>query len=61
MVRWLQELIFLMDTRSFVASGFEVRQADAGRVEATLRGYRYKPEERAAEVKAATLARTRQR
>lgn len=54
LVRWLQELIFLMDVEHFVATRFDLHHAAEDRVAATLRGYEYQPEERATEIKAAT-------
>lgn len=53
-VRWLQELIFFMDVRHFVATRFAFHQLTEDTLSATLRGYEYQPEERATEVKAAT-------
>ncbi len=54
LVRWLQEIIYLMEVKYFVGVLFNFHQADASGIRATLTGYTYLPEERAAEVKAAT-------
>jgi SHS2 domain-containing protein len=54
LVRWLQELIFLMEVEHFVAAAFQFQETGAGALGVTLRGYGYRPEDRAAEIKAAT-------
>ena len=54
LIRWLQELIFLLDTQHFVATEFAFTDADAVRVVAELAGYVCSPEDRAEEVKSAT-------
>jgi protein archease len=54
LVRWLQELIYLMEVRYFVASVFQFERADDTGVRARVAGYTYHPDERDAEVKAAT-------
>ncbi|HIJ74094.1 MAG TPA: archease [Candidatus Hydrogenedentes bacterium] len=54
LVRWLQELIFLMDVERFAATVFDIGTANETALAATLRGYQYEPADRAEEVKAAT-------
>lgn len=54
LVRWLQELIYLMDAERFVATSFEFVETTPVRVQAALRGVIYTPSMRAEEVKAAT-------
>ena len=54
LVRWLQELVFLLEVGRFVAVTFAFDAVEAGRVRARLRGYLCTPEERAEEVKSAT-------
>jgi SHS2 domain-containing protein len=54
LVRWLQELIFLLDTQQFVALEFEFAGVSDDQVEAKLGGYLCSGEERAKEVKSAT-------
>lgn len=54
LVRWLQELIFLLDVERFVASGFDFDEAGEDIVRGRLRGYLCEPKERAEEVKSAT-------
>ena len=54
LVRWLQELIFLLDAERFVATRFEFTSDDPTAVRAVLCGYECTPEERAGEVKSAT-------
>jgi SHS2 domain-containing protein len=54
LIRWLQELLFLLDVERFAATVFRFDEAAPSQVRATLRGYTCKPEERATEVKAAT-------
>ncbi|NIA13072.1 MAG: hypothetical protein GWP08_03245 [Nitrospiraceae bacterium] len=54
LVRWLQELLFLLETDHFVASEFAFDDAGDGAVSARLQGYTCPPEARAAEVKSAT-------
>lgn len=53
-VRWLQELIYLMEAERFAAAQFMFARADAQGVNAEVRGYRYAPDDREDEVKAAT-------
>ncbi len=54
LIRWLQELIYLMDAERFVGTAFDLNEPSPGRLEAVVRGYVYRPEDRAEEVKAAT-------
>jgi len=54
LVYWLQELIFLMEVRYFVATVFHFDESTATHVRATALGYVYDPRERATEIKAAT-------
>ncbi len=54
LVRWLQELIYLMDVENFVACEFYFDRAGPDGIRAKVRGYTYEPQEREAEVKAAT-------
>ena len=54
LVRWLQELIYLMEVRYFVASVFQFERVGDTVVKARVAGYTYHPDERDAEVKAAT-------
>lgn len=54
LVRWLQELIFLLDVDRFVATGFEMDWESECCFGATLTGYLSGPGERAYEVKSAT-------
>jgi SHS2 domain-containing protein len=54
LVRWLQELIYLLDVEGFVATTFTFAQDEEGTVSARLGGYRCKTEDRAEEVKSAT-------
>ncbi|HQH52136.1 MAG TPA: archease [Candidatus Hydrogenedentes bacterium] len=54
LVRWLQELIYLMEAEHFAVTRFRFMHADANRVEAEVQGYRYRAEDREDEVKAAT-------
>lgn len=53
-VRWLQELLFLLDTERFVAGHYTFEETEEGRVRAVLDGYICLSEERAVEVKAVT-------
>ena len=53
-VRWLQELIYLMDVDRFAAVSYEFLETTPTRVRAALRGHTYAPSDRATEVKAAT-------
>ncbi len=53
-VRWLQELIYLVEAERFAPVRFDFRQAGARSVEAVVEGYAYGPDERQDEVKAAT-------
>ncbi len=54
LVRWLQELIYLLETEGFVATTFNFNQTNDLIVEAEVRGYRCESHERAEEVKSAT-------
>lgn len=54
LVRWLQELIFLLETERFVGAEFRFPTAHNTAVDAEACGYLCKPEERETEVKAAT-------
>ena len=54
LIRWLQELLFLMDVERFVATNIEFEGVGATELKATVSGYTHEPEERATEVKAAT-------
>ena len=54
LIRWLQELLYLLDVDHFVATEFDVRKIDGTTVEATARGYVHGPGQRADEIKAAT-------
>ncbi len=54
LVRWLQEILFLLDVEHFVTAEFGFGKVTSTEVHATLRGYVHEPEERATEVKAAT-------
>lgn len=54
LVRWLQELIFLLEVERFVATGFAFAEADELSITAEARGYTCRPEERGEEVKSAT-------
>lgn len=54
LVRWLQELIFLLDAERFVAARVHFDDLREGRLEARLHGYLCPATERDAEVKAAT-------
>jgi SHS2 domain-containing protein len=54
LVRWLQELIFLLDTKGFVATAFALEENGSRAVAGVLEGYRCGPDERAEEVKSAT-------
>ena len=54
LIRWLQELLFLLDTERFVAVRAEFHRVSDGAIEATLRGYACAPEERAEEIKSTT-------
>lgn len=55
LVRWLQELIFLMDADRFAASAFRFeKDGEDGELCANLEGYEYDPADRAEEVKSAT-------
>ncbi len=51
MVRWLHEILFLLETERFVATRYVFDESDEGRVKALLEGYICSPEERAQEVK----------
>ena len=54
LIRWLQELNFLLDTDHFVATFFHFATVSERDVEAVASGYLCAPEERAEEVKSAT-------
>jgi SHS2 domain-containing protein len=54
LIRWLQELIFLLDIDHFVATQFEFEKADDQHVAVHAHGYACSREERAEEVKSAT-------
>jgi len=59
LVRWLQELLFLLDVDHFVATEFSFADAKEPPAQnrhaaATLRGYIHRPDARAVEIKAAT-------
>lgn len=54
LIRWLQELNFLLDTDYFVATVFHFTKASEWDVEVVASGYLCAPEERAEEVKSAT-------
>jgi len=54
LVRWLQELIFLLDTNGFVATHFAFVDLGNDTLKATVQGYTCGAEERAEEVKSAT-------
>lgn len=54
LVRWLQELIYLLEAEHFVAMEFEFRKVDECNLEVSLHGNTCMPEERAEEIKSAT-------
>ncbi|MCP4641694.1 MAG: archease [bacterium] len=58
LIRWLQDLIFFLDTRCFIGVVFDIptleRGPDGFVVDAHVHGYSCEPDEREAEVKAAT-------
>ena len=54
LIRWLQELIFLLDAEHFVATAFHFSKVSDKEAEAVASGYLCPAEERAEEVKAAT-------
>ncbi len=54
LVRWLQELIYLMEAEQFAAVRFSFAHAEECRVEAVAEGCEYAAEDRADEIKAAT-------
>jgi SHS2 domain-containing protein len=54
LIRWLQELIFLLDAEHFVAAQFHFRSASELEAEVLAEGYVCPAEERAEEVKSAT-------
>ncbi len=54
LVRWLQELLYLLDVERFVAIRFRFDEASGARLRAVVDGYVHGPDERAVEVKAAT-------
>jgi SHS2 domain-containing protein len=53
-VRWLQELIFFMETERFAAVRFAFERAEARKIQVEAQGYEYDPADREDEVKAAT-------
>ena len=54
LVRWVQELIFLLETENFVADSIVFVQADSQRIVSQASGYVCAARERAEEVKSAT-------
>ena len=54
LIRWLQELIFLLDTEQFVAAKFHFDAVSEQEIDVLAGGYTCVPEERAEEVKSAT-------
>lgn len=54
LIRWLQELIFLLDIDHFVGTRFEFQESSELEVVARASGYACSREERAEEVKSAT-------
>ena len=56
LVRWLQELLFLLDTQHFVATQFDIHRHETKPFvySGKLKGYSHKPDARAVEIKAAT-------
>jgi len=54
LVRWLQELIYLIDVEHFVGSVFSFESLTSSELHARIKGYACNPANRAAEVKAAT-------
>jgi SHS2 domain-containing protein len=54
LVRWLQELLFLLDTQRFVATSYTLSMASEGCMNAVLDGYICRVKDRAKEVKSAT-------
>ncbi len=54
LIRWLQELLFLLDAEQFVGVSFSFQKASPERLAARVEGYRHTPEERGPEIKAAT-------
>lgn len=54
LIRWLQELLFLLDAEQFVGVSFSFDAAGPERLAARVEGYRHAPEERGPEIKAAT-------
>ena len=54
LVRWLQELIFLLDTNAYVAAHYVFEGLRNNTLKATVHGYACRPDERAQEVKSAT-------
>jgi SHS2 domain-containing protein len=61
LVRWLQELLFLLDTEHFVAARFHFESASGCDVRARVFGYACTADERAEEVKSATYQQVRVR
>ncbi|MFP4172152.1 MAG: archease [Candidatus Hydrogenedentota bacterium] len=54
LVRWLQELLFLLEAEQFVGVSFSFQEAGPERLAASVEGYHHAPEERGPEIKAAT-------
>ncbi len=54
MLRFLQELLFLLDVEHFVCTDFDFHGAGEGELSASVRGYLCEGAERATEIKAAT-------
>lgn len=54
LVGWLQELLFLLDSRRFVAVSCQFSSVSGETLSAVVRGYLHGPDERATEIKAAT-------
>ena len=54
LVRWLQELLFLLDTEAFVATDIDFSTVTDKEVVAAVHGYACNREDRAEEIKSAT-------
>lgn len=54
LIRWLQELLYLLETERFAGVRFNWETADAAQLDAHITGYICAPDERETEVKAAT-------
>lgn len=54
LVRWLQELLYLLDTERFVASRFDFKRICDNNLYVVAQGYSCEPTDREREVKAAT-------